>query len=163
MGRKWVLVSRICSVAFWCLGDETQQSTIFMMRLGTAGTNPTEWLTSLKFNSLWIISIWRELQLASTRNVLHGEFTLILWLHFRACTLHSSVSGLCQGQTAWSVSASSISTHLLCCVLVFFNLVVHRMLIVLKHPSDVVLSVDLSVLCHVQRQDDTSSFISFLG
>ena len=55
-------------------GNETQQSAVFMVRSGTAGTNPTDF--TFNFNSLWILLIWCELQLALTTNVLQKE---ILW------------------------------------------------------------------------------------
>ena len=52
-------------------GAETTQSTIFAVHLGTAETNPTD--STFNFNRLWIILIWRGLQLALTINVLERE------------------------------------------------------------------------------------------
>ena len=46
---------------------------------GTAGTNPTD--STFNFNRLWILLIWRELQLASHRKQqyrCHSEDTLLL-------------------------------------------------------------------------------------
>ena len=40
-------------VSVWPPGNETQQSTVFVVRSETAGTNPTD--STLNFNSLWVI------------------------------------------------------------------------------------------------------------
>ena len=58
-------------VSIWHPGNETQQATIFEVCSGTAGTNPTD--STFNFNSLWILLIWGELQLALTTNVLQRE------------------------------------------------------------------------------------------
>ncbi len=50
------------NVTIWHSGNETQQSTHFLLRLGTARTNPTD--STFKFNSLCIIIIWHKLQSA---------------------------------------------------------------------------------------------------
>ncbi len=52
-------------------GNETQHSTHFLVRSGTAQTNPTD--STFKLNSLCEISILGELQLALHRNVLQRE------------------------------------------------------------------------------------------
>ena len=59
-------------VSIWRPGNETQQSTVFVVRSGTAGTNPAD--STFNFNSLWIILTQRELQLALTTN--EGDFSL---------------------------------------------------------------------------------------
>ena len=123
-GRKGAIVSCICrepaafcrdSLIFsiflllrafhqpkmWRPGNQTQQSTIFLLRLGTAQTNPTD--STFEFSSLWIILIWCEIQLAfHSRNVLQREtFYFIFWLHFKASTL------LLLEWTHWISSTSS--------------------------------------------------------
>ena len=63
MGRKGVMVSRICrdpnqSVAIWLTGNESQQSTIVLVCLCTAQTNPTD--STFTFNSVWFTVYWYE-------------------------------------------------------------------------------------------------------
>lgn len=50
----------------WRAGNETQLLNTFLVRLWTARTNPTD--STSKFNSLWIILMWCEVQLALHRN-----------------------------------------------------------------------------------------------
>ena len=88
-GRKGMLVSRICRdpaalcldflIFSLCCSGHYQPNmwlfyvwewdsiwAIFVVHLGTAGTNPID--STFKFNSLWIILNWCELQLALHRN-----------------------------------------------------------------------------------------------
>ncbi len=50
------------NVTSWLSGNETQQSTSFLVCLGTARTNPAD--STLKFKSLCIILLWPSVQLA---------------------------------------------------------------------------------------------------
>ena len=53
-----------------------------LVHSATAGTSPTD--STFNFNSLWILFIWRELQLALSTNVLQRE------------TFHSDTLSTCQ-------------------------------------------------------------------
>ena len=66
----------------WRPGNETPQAAIFEVHSRTAETDPTD--STSKFNRLWVILIWCELQLALTRGILS---TFKPQVHFRACTL----------------------------------------------------------------------------
>lgn len=44
----------------WRPGNETQQSTVFLVRLGTTWTFPTD--STFEINSRWIVLIWCDAQ-----------------------------------------------------------------------------------------------------
>ena len=111
LGIKFMLVSRICrdpaascldsrtssgcrcdrdawaaqNVAIWHPRNETQQSTILLLPLGTSRTNPTH--SPFKFKGLWFMLIWCEVQLWPVEITYRGKLLFfILWVHFRFFT-----------------------------------------------------------------------------